>query len=119
MGHSCSGDQAVLRVATLNFSGINNNRFEFHDGSQFFDDLNAKYRLIQEREFPEMKQWKGVLFDKNYKSHRFTVLFGDELIQSLKGKLFSSHDFRILWMQYFREAQMKGAFYNNHKPTED
>lgn len=32
-----------LKVATLNFSGINTNPFEYHDGSEEYDKLNALF----------------------------------------------------------------------------
>ena len=66
-----------LTVATLNFSGININPFEFNDGSPIFEQLNRNYQLIRNEEFPEMTKWDGAVLDKYYKHDRFTVLFGN------------------------------------------
>ena len=37
----------AIKVASLNFSGINTNPFEFNDGSEFFKTLNTNYELIK------------------------------------------------------------------------
>ena len=76
-----------LKVATLNFSGINTNPYEFNDGSPLFQQLNENYILLQKVDFPELKKWVGGRLDKRFKSNRLTVLFGDELIENLGGSL--------------------------------
>ncbi len=76
MGNLC-GSQLDITVATLNFSGINVNRFEYHNGSDFFDKLNNNFKTIQKAEMPDLTKWKGADLDKNYKQNRFTVLFGN------------------------------------------
>ena len=42
-------DISSVKVATLNFSGINTNPFEYNDGSEFMKDLNKKYQIIKEK----------------------------------------------------------------------
>jgi len=79
-------DKQTISVATLNFSGINNNPFEFDDGSDIFNKLNTNFQLIKAAEFPEKKAWEGALLDKNFKKDRFTILFGNELTTAIKGK---------------------------------
>ena len=36
-----------IKVASLNFSGINTNPFEYNDGSPFFLTLNLNYQNIR------------------------------------------------------------------------
>ena len=44
---NCTGKEIELAIATLNFSGININPFEFNDGSPIFEKLNHNYQLIK------------------------------------------------------------------------
>jgi hypothetical protein len=76
-----------ISVGSLNFSGINLSYFEYDDGSELFKSLNQKYQVIKEKEFPDMKSWKGSGLDKKYKEHRYTVLSGDLFISKLKDRL--------------------------------
>ena len=40
--------KSQIKAATLNFSGINTNPFEYNDGSEFVKHLNHNYQLIKE-----------------------------------------------------------------------
>ena len=64
-------------VASLNFSGINTNPFEYNDGTALFEALNRNFLQIKSAEFPETQKWVGALLDKHFKNNRFTVLFGN------------------------------------------
>jgi hypothetical protein len=64
-------------VATLNFSGININPFEYNDGSPLFEALNRNFLHVKAVEFPETQKWLGASLDKHFKNHRFTILFGN------------------------------------------
>ena len=83
----------TIKVASLNFSGINTNPFQYKDGSAFFLTLNLNYQNIRKAEFPDLKKWVGAPLDKHYKKNRFTILNGDLLIQQLDEKLFSKEQF--------------------------
>ena len=45
----CSSVPSEINVATLNFSGINTNPFEFNDGSKNFRTLNDNYIHIKNK----------------------------------------------------------------------
>jgi len=95
----------IINAATLNFSGINLSYFEYDDGSELFDSLNQKYKLIKDKEFPTMKAWKGSGLDKKYKEHRYTVLSGELFINRLGNRLPSKQEFESEWMRIYEEAK--------------
>lgn len=99
--------QNFITVASLNFSGINTNPFEYNDGTPFFKELNKNFKHIQELEFPKLQKWEGAILDKNFKTNRFTILFGDEFIDQLKDKLYSKEQFDYLWNQHYQSAKQK------------
>ena len=46
-----------MNVATLNFSGVNTNPFQYDDGSEMFAQINKNVEEIVEKEFSDMKDW--------------------------------------------------------------
>jgi hypothetical protein len=50
-------EKSKMNVATLNFSGVNTNPFEYDDGSEMFTKINKSVQEIIEKEFPDMKDW--------------------------------------------------------------
>ena len=50
-------EKSKMNVATLNFSGVNTNPFEYNDGSEMFTKINKSVQEIIEKEFPDMKDW--------------------------------------------------------------
>lgn len=51
-------------VATLNFSGINTNPFEYNDGSDLFQRLNTTAKKLINNELPGLTEWKVGKIDK-------------------------------------------------------
>ena len=49
---NCTGKSKDFDVATLNYSGINTNPFEYNDGTELFSNLNHNFQLIKKTEFP-------------------------------------------------------------------
>lgn len=67
-------------MATLNFSGINTNPFEYDDGSEMFNALNENVKQLIQAEHPDLTEWKVGKIDKNYtSSDRLSVGFSDKL----------------------------------------
>ena len=59
-------EKSKVNVATLNFSGINTNPFEYDDGSPIFTKLNATIASLTTTELPDFKGWSLGKTDKNY-----------------------------------------------------
>lgn len=75
-----------LKVATLNFSGINTNPFEYDDGSERLTRLNETVQQLIATELPGLKEWTGAKIDKAYQKDRMSIAFGDK-IELVEGKL--------------------------------
>jgi ribosomal protein L16 Arg81 hydroxylase len=60
-----------------------------------------------------------VQFDKNYKSHRFTVLSGEELPALLTDRLFTKEQFEQLWKKTYSEARQKNKIAKSYKASEE
>jgi hypothetical protein len=71
--------KSKVSVATLNFSGINTNPFEYDDGSVFFEKINQNVRELIAAEFPDLKDWKLGKIDKDYSGNRLSVGFNSEM----------------------------------------
>lgn len=70
----------IINAATLNFSGINTNPFEYDDGSELFKALNENIKALIQKEIPELTDWKVGKIDKNYNSSdRLSVGFSSKL----------------------------------------
>lgn len=78
--------QSDLVVATLNFSGINTNPFEYDDGSEFFQKLNQTVANLIKQKMPDFKQWSIGKIDKDYLKDRLSVGYSYKL-DSVNGKL--------------------------------
>lgn len=53
-----------IKVATLNFSGINTSPFEYHDGTDEYDQLNRLFLQNLQKERPEITNWAIGKIDK-------------------------------------------------------
>jgi len=67
--------KSKISIATLNFSGINTNPFEYDDGTPFFERINQNVRELISIEQPDLKEWKLGKIDKEYKDNRLSVGF--------------------------------------------
>jgi hypothetical protein len=86
-----------INAATLNFSGINTNPFEYDDGSELFTALNENIKQLIQKEIPELTDWKVGKIDKNYtSSERLSVGFNSKL-DTIDGKLLNKEEFNNIW----------------------
>ena len=75
--HSVEQARRKIKVATLNFSGVNLNPFEYHDGSDVMQAIDAKMKSIIEIEGKNLEKTKFSKLDKNYTEvNKMSVRFG-------------------------------------------
>ena len=67
-------------MATLNFSGINTNPFEYFDGSKEIEKISNNMMLILKTEQSNLNVRLDII-DKCYCSNRMSVRFGDEVAE--------------------------------------
>jgi hypothetical protein len=58
----------------------------------------------------------GAILDKFFKTSRFTVLFGDELLSSIGEKLPSEEEFKLKWYAYFENAVANKKIDSSYHP---
>lgn len=84
--HSVETNKRKLKVASLNFSGINLSPFEYQDGSEEFKAIDGKMKLIIDKEGANFKDVKLSKIDKNYSTKNLmSVRFGTKMCDG--GKL--------------------------------
>ena len=86
-------NNCTINAATLNFSGINTNPFEYDDGSEMFVALNENVKELIKKEQPDLTDWKVGKIDKNYTSaERLSVGFNEKL-DTFEGNLLNRQQF--------------------------
>ena len=91
-----------MRVATLNFSGINVSPFEYHDGSKDKENLNRCFRkLIDEyqKEHHECK-WNIAKIDKILQRERYSILYRSTA-GVIRGRLLDKNQYEAVWDAIF------------------
>ena len=81
-----------MKVATLNFSGINLNPFEYHDSSTEADQLNSLFVKNLAKHRPGMTKWGVGKIDK-YIHNRMSVCYNDSFQLTEDGKLPNKKEF--------------------------
>ena len=66
-----------IKVASLNFSGINVSPFEYHDGSQEKLHLNHLFRHLLQRDFKDIPGDTATIarLDKSFQKGRYSLLY--------------------------------------------
>ena len=79
-----------IKVASLNFSGINVSPFEYHDGSQEKTLINTCFkRLLDSSQLQSLEEGANIAkMDLLFQKNRFTVLYKSN-VGVLRGKLVS------------------------------
>lgn len=97
--------KSTVSVATLNFSGINTNPFEYDDGSELFQRINAYAQELIAVEFPNLKDWGMGKLDKDYADERLSVGFNPKL-ETVDGCLLNREEFEQIWRRRYIESGM-------------
>lgn len=95
-----------INIATLNFSGINTNPFEYDDGSAMFKQINSHVKELIDKELPTMNEWLCGKVDKLYQHNRLSVGFTSKMAAK-EGKLLNREDFEDTWMKMYLENPIK------------
>lgn len=95
-----------LKIATLNFSGINTSPFEYHNGSKEKSHLNSIFqRLLDEYNdgHPGVK-WDIGKLDKIFNKERYSVLYRPDC-GFVRKRLVTQSEFEAIWDRTFDENQ--------------
>lgn len=95
-----------LRVATLNFSGINVSPFEYHDGSPQKDLINQCFKKLLDqfqKENPDSK-WNIAKIDKILQRQRYSILY-KPTAGVVRGRLLDKTEFEVVWDTHFEQSQ--------------
>lgn len=99
--------EVQIKVATLNFTGINNSPFEYHDGSSEKSNIDTIFnQLLQQH--PEFKgedfAWGVGKIDTVLQKERYSVAYRSDA-GTIRGKLVNREEFNFLWDHYFEVNQ--------------
>lgn len=94
--HSTLQQQRNISFASLNFSGINTNPFEYDDGSELFLTLNAHFQILFDLHLKEKKLDNAAKIDKAYKHNRLSVAYTDQFTL-VDSKLPDRKEFEMIW----------------------
>ena len=102
-----------LRVASLNFSGINISPFEYHDGSQEKTTINACFKKLLDVYEAQNPQAYGNIanVDKSFQRDRYTILYRTD-VGVLRNKLLSKEQFGTVW-DFVYEDKFGSASHDN------
>ena len=87
-----------LRVASLNFSGINVSPFEYHDGSQEKDILDKAFKAFLDcfnQDNPNT-DWNIAKIDKIFQKERYSILYQSDC-GCVRNRLLSKEEFELVW----------------------
>ena len=102
--------EVSIKVATLNFTGINNSPFEYHDGSEEkvrLDDIFSTL-LKEHEEVSKDFSWNIGKIDTILQKERYSPAYRYDA-GVLRGKLVDKHEFDILWDHYYELNEEKMA----------
>lgn len=88
----------LIKVASLNFSGINISPFEYHDGSQEKMHINSCFKRLLDNYHSENSSHYGNIakLDLMFQKSRYTLLYRNN-VGILRGKLVSREQFETIW----------------------
>lgn len=89
---------AHIKVATLNFSGINNSPYEYHDGSDTKKKLDEIFQrlLEQEQYFAKDFSWNHGKVDMVFQKERYAPAYRAG-VGVVRGKLLTLAEFSVIW----------------------
>ena len=92
-----------MKVATLNFSGVNTSPFEYDDGTALFVSINQNVRDILRKEHPELKEWKCGKIDKEFTSNeRQSVCFNSRM-ETIRMRFFKRLPNKEQFFKYWKD----------------
>ena len=98
-------------MATLNFTGINNSPFEYHDGSEERLQLDKIFIELLKHQ-PEFNDndfaWNLGKIDSIMQKERYSPAYKPEA-GVLRGKLVNKEEFDLLWDHYYEMSEDKVA----------